>query len=49
MTKTYEIGTDEEGDFVVETATAVSSKTYPKKWLDDEIARLQLIRAKLDK
>ena len=49
MTKTYKTGTDEEGDFVVETATATTDKTYPKQWLIDEIARLQLILSKFEK
>ena len=43
MTKTYEVTKSETEEFVVETATTNSQRTYHKDWLVSEIAKLQAI------
>ena len=49
MTKTYEIIKIDNDDSVIETATAVSKRTYSKQWLIDEIARLQTLLSQFEK
>ena len=43
MTKTYEVTKTDKEEFVVETNSIEQKRTYQKKWLIDEIARLQTI------
>jgi len=49
MTKTYEVTQSETEEFIVETATNTSERTYQKDWLISEIARLQSILERFPK
>ena len=43
MPKTYEVTENEKEQFIVETGTVQTNRTYQKQWLIEEIARLQAI------